>query len=236
MQKHFVIGFALLAAFSISFGQSQRRKRFTVGVDHMPQVSLERVSADSKVPVYFCDGIVIHPNWILASAHCFDSDNSTNFIIRYGTIYADEDGMTVTPEHLLLLPSYNQNESVSTQSIALICIKTLELNNGTSMSSQIQVAINEISKDMLIFGNSDDSAVTNSEQLVDMESIGEECDPSYLSRVFTYAGQYAPWIIVIILLVLLNTRTQKIQIYQNRFHFPQSIASPRSEFEMTRCA
>jgi len=128
--------------------QCQGKKR-SMGVGHMPyQVSLQRISAASKVPVHFCGGVIIRPNWILTSAHCFDSDKSANFSIIYGALH-DKSGMTVMAERLILHPNYHLSTPGSDDDLALIRTTTpLQLNND-GLASPIQVATGEITRGMV---------------------------------------------------------------------------------------
>jgi len=117
-------------------------------VTHVPyQVSLERISADG-LPVLVGGGVIIRPNWILTSAHCFDSDKSDNLIIGYGALH-DKSGLTVMGERLILHPNYRQNVSVSSDDLALIRTATsFQLNNG-GLAYPIQLATNEVTEGMV---------------------------------------------------------------------------------------
>jgi len=228
MQKHLVIVFALLSAFFIYFSQSQRSERSTLSLGQVPyQVSLERVLADSKVPVHFCDGIIIHPNWILASAHCFDSDNSTNFIIRYGTIYADEGGMTVTAELLLIHPNYHQNASVPAHDLALIRTKTLELKNS-SLVSLAQVAPSQVTLNMMnITVQSDGSTLKNGQ----LWGLDYESSQPYYIGLYMSVATYASWFMIIIIILFVfcfkynSLRMNPYNYYKANSSFSPSIHS-----------
>jgi len=125
------------------------RKRSPAGVGHVPyQVSLQRspVGGD-KIRVHFCDGVIIDPNWILTSAHCFDDDNSLNFIIHYGIISNDKIGMIATPGRLIVHPNYRQFIAyMPNDDIALIRTNaSLKMSNG-GLAYPVQVATSDITQ------------------------------------------------------------------------------------------
>jgi len=200
MQKYFV--FALMGAFFISFGQSRSigkqdldsdvncvackncincanyrgiGKRSTESVDYVPyQVSLQRVSAGKKA-VHFCDGIIIRSKWILTSAHCFDSDKSVNFSIRYGTIFYDEKGMAVTAQRLILHPNYRQNASIPNDDVALIRTNISLEKDNDGLAWPIQVATGEVKQGIVTVAGWPGAIIDVSAPINQDESVRQFC-------------------------------------------------------------
>jgi len=214
MPKSMVIVIALLCAFLVSFGQSHIVKQGATvkhsisAVGHVPyQVSLQRMTADGKMPMHFCDGVIIRPNWILTSAHCFDSDKSTHFIIRYGVITNDnKGGMTISPDRLFLYPSYRQN--YPTDDLALIRTRTSLHLDKDGQAYPIKVATHEVTRGMVNVSDSNSGNMFNScgpavqnGQLVGLVCGGVGCGEPGRQGLYTSLANYSSWIDELIELV-----------------------------------
>jgi len=125
-----------------------RRTVTTLGPVVPYQVSLQRDS-NGNASEHFCGGAIIRPNWILASAHCFDDDKSLDFIIHYGAMYADKGNWTMTPGRLILHPNYRSYARVNNDDLALIRTNTsLRMDYGY-LAYPIQVSTSNLLQGMV---------------------------------------------------------------------------------------